>query len=103
MNIPPFYIGQRVVVITSTPFLKTGDEYTVQSLYYKSCCKSWTVHVGITDNGAQPYCPIHKTTHGIEGHLVHHNAKYFAPIESNFEAISYTKVMEEESPLVCVN
>jgi hypothetical protein len=103
LNLPPFYIGQRVVAVTSTLFISKGLEYRVIDMYYRSCCKKWSIYIGYVDIG-EHYCPVHNTTHKprvLKG--VYHNAKYFAPIEENFQSISLEKVLEKETPLIGVN
>jgi hypothetical protein len=103
LNLPPFYVGQRVVCNTPTPTISKGLEYRVIDMYYVSCCKTWGVCVGVEAVGKH-YCPAHNTTHNpkvLSG--VYHDAEFFSPIEENFQSISIEKVLEKETPLIGVN
>lgn len=102
-NLPPFYVGQKVVCLKTSPtgVPKKGCTYTVQACFQCPECKEW--HIKIFEV-ASPYtkyscCIPIKTT----GKYIGGPAKYFAPIHENFESISLSKVLEEETKLISVN
>lgn len=85
MNIPPFYVGQRVVAVDAIDgsFIKNGNEYIIaevrlwQGVYW---------HVTVTIRANHPLRP-----------------SIFAPIQDAFNAISFEQVVELESPLINTN
>lgn len=103
MNLPPFYVGQRVVALKNGFFHIKGEKYTVAEMMFCSSCKVWSVLT--SENSFEPASIYHcdcganlKSTIYVGG-----NAKYFAPIEENFQSISIEKVLEKETPLIGVN
>lgn len=104
INLPPFFVGQKVVCVKSSPYLQKDKEYCVAALYYLACCKKWFVSVGISDYDAQPYCPIHHTWVDVPlSGVMFHNQNKFSATEENFQSISLEKVMVKETPLISVN
>ncbi len=85
MNLPPFYIGQKVVCIkTKSSFdffgnpchlIKKGDVFTVQGI--SKCCK-WVIDIGKRDNRM---CACEHCGHYFGKGIVWANAKFFAPRE----------------------
>lgn len=89
INLPPFYIGQRVVALDdSCPGFgyqyKKGDEKQVDKLRFSEKSKKWD------------FLPVGESRY----HLACHK---FAPIQENFQSISLEKVLELETPLISVN
>lgn len=104
-QLPPFYIGQRVVLLQdgiSYP-IKKGDEFTVLDIT-QSPCGCWSVHIGLPPAKPSPnfYCSLHDSraipNYG-KGWI---GARYFAPIESQFHSITFKEVIEIESPITCM-
>lgn len=99
MNYPPFYVGERVVrtEIETQGVLKKGAEYVVSEI--KWCCSTWGWRINVA--GVQSVdakclgCGRTDTPDWA--------AKNFAPIQSNFQEISYSKVMEQENKFVNAN
>lgn len=102
---PPFYIGQKVVCLVDEPIvgIKKGDVFTV-SACYKFCC-AWlaeTLEVVSPINFAGS-CK-HKTVLVIEkGARLPIECDVLSPVEENFQSIELEKVIEIETPLICVN
>lgn len=109
INLPPFYVGQRVVCINdeiifaglpSAP-IKNGTIYTVAGVL-KVCCR-WHIDIGLYSGRSHVRCP------SCYGDILKPNMNYwlaafrFAPIEENFQSISLEKVLEKETPLISVN
>lgn len=98
INLPPFYVGQRVIRIKEdTSGIKIGHKGTVVEIYY--CCQGngWRVLLdNISDTPGKCVCCCRKNDYG-------YLASNFAPIEENFQSISLKKVLETESPLISVN
>lgn len=92
INLPPFYVGESVVVVKGFKKLrqvwgfnypKKGDVVTVDEIRKHPIHDFWLVKI--------PTC---------ECELCH---RCFAPIEKQFQSISLEKVLEKETPLICVN
>jgi len=89
INLPPFYVGQRVVALVSSaaptmvPYEK-GDEFTV-SKFAKSKAGEW--HMSFIGRPEDEF----------------YDCNNFAPIESTFSAITLSEVIEIETPLICNN
>ena len=96
LNLPPFYIGQRVeyidvvdgIIMGGKP-LKKGDKVTVVGVSFE---KGWTIR-----NEKLWFIEIDIAI----GYL--YSAKDFVPIEENFQSISLEKILEEETKLISVN
>lgn len=98
INIPPFYVGQKVVALKSSKSkhgyqVVKGLTYTVQDYFQCTGCKEWKIGIKempIVGNNIQCCmpAPINSFCCGP--------AKYFAPIIENFEAITFEKVLEQE-------
>ena len=88
-NIPPFYIGQKVVCVNDAPGwitgvirLSKGRVYTVlDTVSYSD--GSWDVRV---EKGEKTW-----------------DSSRFAPMEENFEEIAFEEVIEVEKKLTCAN
>lgn len=105
INLPPFYISQRVVCVKSSNWIKEGNIYFVKGLFFLSCCKIWMINVGVanTINGKR-YCQKHNKHYNAgNDKFIEHNANKFVPIEENFQSISLEKVLENETNLISVN
>lgn len=101
INLPPFYVGQRVVAIKdhSQGFFKKGQEFKVTGMYPYICkCKSgWTITVGQVHFSPlhEPCCGICKTRFERKGQRQFETIA-FAPIEEQeFKAVTFKKIMEE--------
>lgn len=103
-NIPPFYVGQRVVALNDATnnagySIKKGEEFTVKQI--KSSCCRWIVDIGFetkVDGNICGACGKVYLSYGV----VWCNARHFAPITSQFQSITLEKILEIETPLVGV-
>lgn len=94
-NLPPFYIGQKVVYITGS-FMSKGSIHTVKGVNQYSC-GCWLIDIGTVGNNPNgTYC--HK--HG-ENYCTTSPIDYWASLsfrayqEQKLKLISLTKVLEE--------
>lgn len=110
IQLPPFYIGQRVVALKTKGnslgiFIEKGKEYTVKDIEALCECGYWMVDAGfkaIPNHGG--YCECGKyLSNSIIKNQVWISHVLFAPIQESFESISYSKVMEKESSAISVN
>ena len=105
LNLPPFYIGQRVIALTSDPkggMRIKGKEYPILDI--RECkCGRYTVDIGERGVYAVVICSScrHETPRPTVTEW--HNAASFAPIQENFQHITLEKVLEEETKLISVN
>jgi len=102
-NLPPFYVGQKVVAlqdcicpVNGYVFFKKGQEFTVKELHL--CCM-WKVDVGVLLDRARecPHC------NEVSYKVTWFEPTYFAPIETTFQSITLSEVIEIETPLICSN
>ena len=86
INLPPFYVGQRVVQLVdgSRGQSKKGDVHTVLGIKLLS---QWCIDIGQKEGDRTIWC----------WHYC------FAPIQENFQSISLEKILEEETKLISVN
>jgi microcystin-dependent protein len=114
MDYPPFYIGQKVVAIKSghadlkdvRVYLHKDQVYTVFALDQCEGCKTWRIAVAELPNHlalGKAICRKCNNTASVDTHYWLATAEAFVPLESTFESITYEKVMEIESPLICSN
>lgn len=107
LNLPPFYIGQKAVCVDDkfgtngeVAAIKLGDVYVIKAVR-KFCC-NWTVDIGKRCVGFAICSSCGKEENEINNiHWL--RASRFLPIEENFIAIEFEKVIEQEQKLVCVN
>lgn len=110
LNLPPFYIGQKVVYVTGRNMPK--DSVHIVLDVKKGNCKCSDYEIKISVDSVEVYVSA-KTTH-IQCYDCHtvvsigdHNSGYWAassfrPLqEQSYPLIKYSKVLEEES--VCSN
>lgn len=98
-NIPPFYVGQKVVAIRnhSTGLFKKGDTFNITGIFMSDCsCKEWEVTVGVVTDKPKVCCAVCGETYEKKSYQSEFKAYCFAPIIENFEAISFEKVLEQE-------
>lgn len=102
INLPPFYVGQKVVSLIDGHLVKKGDIKTVLSIY-KYCCV-WHIDVGlISPIDWTGTCP-HGTKLVIKkGKPLHPESICFAPVQENFQSISLTEILKQETKLVGAN
>lgn len=115
-EIAPFYLGQRVMCIdvssrigSNASFdqkpisvLIKNKDYVVSGIY-KACC-NWVISVGIKSKHANITCATCGSIYlnQIKGEWAF-RATRFAPILENFQSISLSKILEEETKLLSVN
>jgi hypothetical protein len=103
--IPPFYIGQEVVVLEDYTHhlfsFKKGDEFKVTSISKNPCCSIWTVTVGIHINSYDSICTCRRTVRK-EGEVLF-AAYMFSPKIEIKEFISMKQLAEQQLEKVGVN
>lgn len=106
LNLPPFYVGQKVVAIKDSQDgkAKRGIIYTV-ALCIQCKCGAWMV--GIVELPAEYDSSYHNRCLNLYEHTGIYcrfgESKYFAPVQEEFQSISLEKVIEKEKPLTCAN
>jgi len=102
INLPPFYVGQRVVALRSHSQnkFKKGSVHIVKGC--KNSCCGWLVNIGVSSMRYKWECSDCGKTNPSDG--VWWMAAYcFAPIEPTFQSITMRETIEIESPLISVN
>lgn len=88
-NLPPFYVGQKVV------YIKTDTTYTVINMI-QAHCGCWAVDVGDKRHIGQLYCPEHRDYYDDRSHIDWVKSSNLRPLqEQKFPLISMKKVLEE--------
>ena len=90
-------IGDKVVCIKghTEGHVKEGSTYTIKNIMLNPCCGTMVVDVGIkrdTTHCACTKCNFDYPNKGITWLY----ASRFVPIQHEFKAIEFTKVLEEE-------
>lgn len=109
-NLPPFYIGQRVVALVTKNndigvVIKKNNVYTVLRTQRCGKCGQWHIDVGVKFD-IKEYsnecgsCPADLP---IKDNTAWCYVQAFAPITENFQSITLEKVLETETPLISVN
>lgn len=104
INLPPFFIGQKVVALANgvTTNLVKDVGYIVLGL--NKCCGIWSINVGlIVTSGA-----VGISCSGCGRRLSNGNprwihSKHFKPAEETFQSIFLTRVLEVETKLISQN
>lgn len=108
LNLPPFWIGQRVVCIKahSLAKLELNKEYKVRDIKKGFCShSSWRIDVGVTVpdcfGNSLLRCGRCDATIEVNDNVWWFGAPLFAPIEERF--ISFAEVIAIESQLIGAN
>lgn len=103
LNLPPFYVGQRIVCLISDRVAKKGLKYTAKSVVKCPYCEEWLI--GYAEAGMTGWVSCTHSDKSVISttglfHAPHTN---FAPIqESKFRAVTLEKLCEEVE-LICEN
>lgn len=102
-NLPPFYVGQKVVALKTMKFILKDNTYTVANCFQCKKCKEWHVLLSefIEKSNAHYTCYCGDTFDNLQNAGA--GAKRFAPIEEKFQSISFKEVIKIESPLIGIN
>lgn len=104
INLPPFYVGQKVVALTTDIFFRRAIKdrvYTVLGL--QATCCGWNIDIGAKVTQLKLQCGTCNKIIGDTNGIGWLHVKHFAPITENFQSISLEKVLEEETKLISVN
>lgn len=112
MNIPPFYVGQRVVAICdhSEGAFKKGQEFVIQGIRPTNCkCGIWDVNVGILDDSYNTslfiMCgrcnTINRQT--SDNKYWWFDATRFVPIQENVQTMTFVSKEVISKEIVCMN
>ncbi len=104
-NLPPFYVGQRVICIVGSELTSEDETYIVTGIYRGVCkCAKWVISVGIEETAPGTLMNCGRCNKKlVRREQCVHPAQHFVPETNSFESISFEKVVEIESPLVSVN
>lgn len=103
INLPPFYVGQRVVHIreftkkyTEHIIYPTKDKvYTIRTIHYSKRHKGWFLRFEeLVNKIVQSKYELSEPSFSVNN---------FSPIIENFQSITLEKVLEEETKLISVN
>ena len=103
-NLPPFYVGQKVVAIfthTQGLFIK-GQIFTVKNIFLSKCkCKAWSITIGLYSNNPLKECAYCHTVWSNDFSFI---AERFAPLqELVFPSLTMSRVIEKERELISMN
>jgi hypothetical protein len=96
-NIAPFYVGQEVVAVRDHyNYFKKGQEFIVTGL--RRCCKCnpWIISIGIPSIMPENGCRECNFRFPSECEIFFSASRFRAKTPA-FEAITYSKVMEQET------
>jgi hypothetical protein len=90
-----FYVGKKVIAITNSDTWSKGDTFEVLAI--KSGCHcACLLDIGLDYPTSCPVCSYGDSKSWFD-------AKCFAPIHTDFQSITLTKIIEIETPLICIN
>ena len=105
-NLPPFYVGQKVVSLISTNIRKKGEIYSITDQFMCSC-GYWMVSFGIRHNHSgllTCVCEGCGNTNPTNSWFFAAGAETFAPLtESPFPSLTMEQVVKKEAEKVCMN
>jgi hypothetical protein len=109
-NLPPFYVGQKVIAIQDHSRLtfKKGQMFIVLDIRFYCC--SWEIFIGVNEAPLpDPYCMYEQKCCRCSKIELSRDircffyADLFAPVYENFQSISLSKILEEETKLISIN
>ncbi len=100
MNLPPFYVGQKVVYITGINAPKDSI-HIVKDIWLNDCGKCWVIDIGIIINPHHGKYGKFQCSNCREVYMTTCKdgwmATSFRPLEQlKFPLMKYTKVIEEQ-------
>lgn len=100
INLPPFYLGQKVVATGDIPHNQHGLDRTGihkgTVLTVRKCYGLCVFFNEIINNSSSCFSSIDN------GEPAYH-VRFFAPVQENFQSITLEKCLETETPLISVN
>ena len=102
-NLAPFHVGQKVVALQggSDDYIQKGTVYTIRAIFPFSC-GCYCVDVGVLNEGITRCRCLHGVVVDYPVYRLF-EPKFFAPILENFQSISLSEILEEETKLIGVN
>lgn len=101
-NLPPFYIGQKVVAnrTHSKGKFRKGDEFIIKGITKKCCVMCVDIGIASIHDIGECSCGRLFSGHGVYWF----GASNFTPSqEQAFPSLTYSKVVEKESELISLN
>lgn len=102
-NLPPFYVGQKVVCIEGYPnprFFKKGDQFTILDIIKTPCCNMWIVNIGVSMPYKNTICDCGQTFKANQMF----RASRFAPIEKqNIPLMTFSQIKEKEKEQILID
>lgn len=107
LNLPPFYVGQRVVYVGRSGRPKTlpvNSEWIAKNVR-KFDCGCWCVDVGLFHERYHHsrICADCNIVTRTDDNARYFDCRAFAPIEHKFKSITFEEVIAIESPLIGIN
>lgn len=101
LNLPPFYIGQKVVCIGGKGVLKIGKHYIVSGVF-NTCC-GYCITIGIMATKAPLVCNIcDKKVNEVNGEWFF-SPEFFKPLEEiNAPLLTFQQIKEVEKEEVLI-
>jgi hypothetical protein len=105
--IPPFFIGQKIICIKGrkgkySEVIK-DQTYIVGECIYCENCKVWWVGVLKQSGLIVSICPSCHVVVPASNKYYYYGAELFAPIEENFQSISFKECIEKEQVVTSIN
>lgn len=103
LNLPPFYVGQKVVAIQdhSAGLFKKGQEGIVTAIEKGCKCLPYVIGFSAAKIPAEGFTQCRNCGHKFVTVLF--GAIAFAPLEQTFRSITFEEVISIESPLIGIN
>ena len=95
---PRFYVGQRVAAVEThaRSIYTKGQEYIVKRISPPLCkCGCYQIDIGVVTSSRILQCDTCLTIISPKG-IWWADENEFAPIHEDFQAITYTKILEQE-------
>lgn len=105
LNLPPFYVGQKVVYINNVS-LPTNSIHTVLNIVKSSCCGMWGIQIECSRLLLAPQkrccqCGLHSS---FTGERQYYAAISFKTLEEmKFPSLKMKEVVKKESQLISMN
>lgn len=103
LNIPPFYIGQKVVAIKdhTQGYFNKGDEFVVKGIE-KTCCV-WVIIIGVRTGWNISICVCRKSINNPND-MGRFNVASFAPLQQqSYPLMTFSKIVEKEKEEILIN
>lgn len=106
INLPPFYVGQKVVAVInhSQGYFKKGDEFIIKNVVKNKCaCGYCSVDVGIISKLRKTECFDCRVIFNNDGFCLFDPTAFRPLQQSKFPLMTFTQIKQKEQTEILID